>query len=128
MKKNSIVDYFQNETELLQLKDDLLYRWDLEIENDLAKQYSIPLRVIRSINQGYLFENIGNYKYPIRNKNIRNNQHFTIDDVLNILSDLRNTTTSMSDIGKKYHIHRNTVSKINKGEAYIIKNYDYPAR
>ena len=128
MKKNSVVDYFQNEEELLQLKDDLLYRWDLEIENDLVKKYNIPLKVIRGINQGYLFENIGNYTYPIRNKNIRNNQNFTIDDVLNILSDLRNTTKSMSDIGNKYNIHRNTVSKINKGEAYIIKNYDYPAR
>lgn len=128
MKKDSIVDYFQNEEELLQLKDDLLYRWDLEIENDLAKQYNIPIKIIRSINQGHLFENIGNYKYPIRNKNIRNNQNFTIDDVLNILSDLRNTTKSMSDIGNEYNIHRNTVSKINKGEAYIIKNYEYPAR
>lgn len=128
IKKDSIVDYFHNEEELLQLKDDLLYRWDLEIENDLAKQYNIPIRIIRSINQGHLFENIGNYKYPIRNKNIRNNQNFTIDDVLNILSDLRNTTKSMSDIGNKYNIHRNTVSKINKGEAYIIKDYDYPAR
>ena len=128
MKKDSIVDYFQNEEELLQLKDDLLYRWDLEIENDLAKQYNIPIKIIRSINQGHLFENIGDYKYPIRNKNIRNNQNFTIDDVLNILSDLRNTTKSMSDIGNEYNIHRNTVSKINKGEVYIIKNYDYPAR
>ena len=128
MKKDSIVDYFQNEEELLQLKDDLLYRWDLEIENDLAKQYNIPIKIIRSINQGHLFENIGDYKYPIRNKNIRNNQNFTIDDVLNILSDLRNTTKSMSDIGNEYNIHRNTVSKIKKGEAYIIKNYDYPAR
>ena len=128
MKKDSIVDYFQNEEELLQLKDDLLYRWDLEIENDLAKQYNIPIKIIRSINQGHLFENIGDYKYPIRNKNIRNNQNFTIDDVLNILSDLRNTTKSMSDIGNEYNIHRNTVSKINKGEAYIIKNYEYPAR
>ena len=128
MKKDSIVDYFQNEEELLQLKDDLLYRWDLEIENDLAKQYNIPIKIIRSINQGHLFENIGDYKYPIRNKNIRNNQNFTIDDVLNILSDLRNTTKSMSDIGNEYNIHRNTVSKINRGEAYIIKNYEYPAR
>lgn len=127
-KKDSIADYFQNEKELLQLKDDLLYRWDLEIEDDLAKQYNIPIKIIRNINQGHLFENIGNYKYPIRNKNIRNNQNFTIDDVLNILSDLRNTTQSMSDIGNKYNIHRNTVSKINKGESYIIKNYDYPAR
>lgn len=127
-KKDSVIDYFKNEEELLQLKDDLLYRWDLKIENDLAKQYNIPVKIIRNINQGHLFETIGNYQYPIRNKNIRNNQNFTINDVLNILSDLRNTSKSMSDIGIKYNIHRNTVSKINRGEAYIIKNYDYPAR
>lgn len=128
MKKDSIIDYFQNEEELLQLKDDLLYRWDLEIKNDLAKQYNIPLKIIRGINQGHLFENIGNYKYPIRNKNIRNNHNFTINDVLNILSDLRNTKESMANIGLKYNIHRDTVSKINQGKAYLIKDYDYPAR
>lgn len=127
-RKDSITDYFKNEKELLQFKDDLLYRWDLEIENDLTKKYNIPVKVIRNINQGHLFETVGNYQYPIRSKNIRNNQNFTINDVLNILSDLRNTSKSMSDIGIKYNIHRNTVSKINRGEAYIIKNYDYPAR
>lgn len=127
-KKDTIIDYFKNEEELLHLKNDLLYRWDLEIENDLAKQYNIPVKIIRSINQGQLFETIGNYQYPIRGKNIRNNHNFTMNDILNILSDLRNTSQSMSEIGEKYNIHRNTVSKINKGESYIIKDYDYPAR
>lgn len=127
-KKDTIIDYFKNEEELLHLKNDLLYRWDLEIENDLTKQYNIPVKIIRSINQGQLFETIGNYQYPIRGKNIRNNHNFTMNDILNILSDLRNTPKSMSEIGEKYNIHRNTVSKINKGESYIIKDYDYPAR
>lgn len=127
-KKDEVLDYFSNEEELLKLKEDLYYRWDLEIENDLTKKYNIPIRILRRINQGNLFKEIGNYSYPIRNKNIRNNQNFTIDDVLNILSDLRNTKQSMSEIGNKYNIHRNTISKINKGESYIIKDYDYPAR
>ena len=127
-KKDTIIDYFKNEEELLHLKNDLLYRWDLEMENDLAKQYNIPVKIIRSINQGQLFETIGNYQYPIRSKNIRNNHNFTMNDILNILSDLRNTSKSMSEIGEKYNIHRNTVSKIKKGESYIIKDYDYPAR
>ena len=61
-------------------------------------------------------------------KNIRNNHNFTPDDIKNILSDLRNTQESMTNIGLKYKINRSTVSKINKGEAYIIKEYDYPAR
>ena len=126
--KDSILDYFNSEKDLLDLKDDLYYRWDLKIENDLTKKYNIPLKILRQINQGDIFKDIGNYNYPIRNKNIRNNQNFTIDDVLNILSDLRNSKESMTNIGLKYKIHRNTVSKINKGEAYIIKDYDYPAR
>lgn len=127
-KKDEILDYFDSEKDLLDLKDDLYYRWDLEIENDLTSKYNIPLRILRKINQGEIFQNIGDYKYPIRNKNIRNNHNFTINDVINILTDLRNTSQSMSDIGIKYKIHRTTVSKINKGESYIIKNYDYPAR
>ena len=127
-KKNKVLDYFNNEEQILNLKDDLLYRWDLEIEKDLTKKYNIPLKVLRKINQGEIFQDIGNFTYPIRSKNIRNNQNFTINDVINILSDLRNTSSSMNDIGIKYNIHRNTVSKINKGEAYLIKGYDYPAR
>lgn len=128
IKKDEIMDYFNSEEELLKLKEDLYYRWDLEIETDLIKKYNIPLKIIRGINQGNIFENIGNYKYPIRGKNVRNNHNFAIEDVLNILLDLRNSSKSMSDIGLKYNIHRNTVSKINKGESYIIKDYDYPAR
>jgi len=35
----------------------------------------------------------------------------------------------MTDIGKKYkNLHRDTISKINKGKTYIIEGYDYPAR
>ena len=30
---------------------------------------------------------------------------------------------SMSEIGKKYNIHRDTVSNINQGKNYIIKDY-----
>ena len=127
-KKDEVTDYFADEEQLLNLKDDLFYRWDLEIENDLTKKYNVPLRILRKINQGDIFEDIGEYTYPIRNKNIRNNHNFTIEDVMNILLDLRTTSESMGNIGIKYNIHRNTVSKINSGAAYRIKDYDYPAR
>lgn len=49
-KKDSLFDYFESEQELLDLKSDLKYRWDLTIENDLLKKYKIPLRVLREIN------------------------------------------------------------------------------
>ena len=127
-KKDEITDYFKNEKELLNLKDELLYRWDLTIENDLVKKYNIPLKVIRNINQGNIFKDIGEYNYPIRQKNVRNYQNLTIQNVLDILSELKDSKKSMTEIGLKYKIHRNTVSNINKGKTYIIKNYDYPAR
>ena len=105
------------------------YRWDLTIENDLIKKYQIPIRVLRDINQGRKFQTIGNFDYPIRKKNIGNNANLSISDVENILNDLRTTKLSQTEIGKKYgNLHRNTISKINRGETYIIKNYDYPAR
>lgn len=127
-KKNKITDYFLNEKELLSLKEDLLYRWDLAIETDLIKKYNIPLKILRDINNGRLFEEYGSYDYPIRKKNIRNNYNFTISDIENILLELKTTNLSMSKIGEKYNIHRDIVSKINQGKSYIIKNYQYPAR
>ena len=117
------------EKDIINLKEDLKYRWDLTIENDLIKKYQIPIRVLRDINQGRKFQTIGNFDYPIRKKNIGNNANLSISDVENILNDLRTTKLSQTEIGKKYgNVHRNTISKINRGETYIIKNYDYPAR
>lgn len=127
-KKNLVLDYFENEDELLSLKEDLKFRWDLSLENDLPKLYNIPADIVREINLGRKFENIGEFIYPIRAKNIRNIYNFTQQDILNILNDLRNTKMSMSEIGKKYNIHRDTVSNINQGKNYIIKDYQYPAR
>ena len=128
IKKDQIQDYFENVEKLIELKEDLLYRWDLTIEKNLVEKYNIPLKIIRDINQGKLFENIGNYQYPIRNKNIRNINNFNFNDILNILMDLKNTNLSMEKIGNKYNINRSTVAKINKGESYFIKDYEYPAR
>lgn len=128
IKKDMIEDYFNSIESLISLKEDLLYRWDLEIEKDLSKKYNLPIKVLRDINNGRLFKNIGNYIYPIRNKNIRNNNNFSQKDVINILNDLKNSKSSMTEIGLKYNVHRDTISKINKGERYIIKNYIYPAR
>lgn len=128
VKKDSYLDYFNSLDELLNLKEDLLYRWDLTIEEDLLKKYSIPLKILRDINNGRKFQEYGNYSYPIRARNIRNNQNFSINDIEKILNLLHTTKLSMEKIGEKYNIHRNTVAKINKGEAYIIKNYNYPAR
>lgn len=128
VKKNNVEDYFIATELLLELKEDLLYRWDLTIEDDLTKKYKIPLRILRDINNGRKFNEIGSYNYPIRKKNIRNNNNLKYEDVLNILNLLKNSKISMTDIGKIYHLNRNTISNINQGTAYIIKDYNYPAR
>lgn len=126
--KNTMRDYNLTENQVIKLKEDLLYNWELTIEIDLPKKYNIPKQIVREINQGRFLENIGNYTYPIRKKNIRNNLKLTQEDVKNILSLLKDTNMTMTQIGDKYDIYRGTISKINQGTIYPIKDYHYPAR
>lgn len=128
MKKNTVEDYHISEQDIINLKEDLKYRWDLRIETDLIKKYNLPLKIIRDINNGKKFDSIGNYNYPIRKKNIRNNNNFSYEDIINILDLLKNSNKTMTEIGNIYNIGRDTVGKINKGLTYIIKDYQYPAR
>ena len=128
LKKDDVLDYFESEEILIQLKEDLLYRWDLSIDDDLKEKYNIPLKVLRDINNGRKFENIGNYTYPIRAKNIRNINNFSQQDVINILNRLSKTTDSIVQIAKDYNVSRGLIYKINQGQSYIIKNFNYPAR
>ena len=127
-QKNNIKDYFENEQQLIDLKEDLKWSWWLSIETDLIKKYNIPLKIMHDINTGKKFEKIGEYNYPIRNKNIRNKNNLTKEDIINILKELRETSTSMENIGIKYNFSRTSIRKINTGETYTIKDYDYPAR
>ena len=127
-QKKQFNDFFDSEKELINLKEDLKYSWYLSIEQDLVNKYNIPLKRLRDINNGRLFPEIGNYDYPIRKKNIRNIHNLTKENILDILSLLKNTNDSMINIGKKFNLSRDTIAKINKGESYIIKNYNYPAR
>ena len=126
--KKNYLDYFNSEEELIQCKEDLKYNWELSLETDIKNKYNIPLRLVHEINKGHKFSDIGNYNYPIRNNNDRNDMNYTKEEVLEILNDLRNSQKSMTIIGQEHHANRNTISKINNGERYIIKNYNYPAR
>ena len=42
---NNIKDYFENEQQLIDLKEDLKWSWWLSIETDLIKKYNIPLKM-----------------------------------------------------------------------------------
>lgn len=127
-RKDQLNDYKLNEDTIIQLKEDILYRWDLTLEIDLPKKWNIPKEIIREINHGKKFVEYGNFNYPIRSKNIRNKNNLTISDISNILYDLRYTKMTMEEIGKKYNFGRAAIRNINNGKTYIIKNYDYPAR
>lgn len=128
VKKNEIKDYFPDEQTLLNLKHDMKYRWDLTLEEDLTKKYNIPIRIMRDINNGRKFSEYGNYEYPIRAKNVRNSKNLTIQQIKEILDLLQNSQKSMTEIGKMYNLHRDTISAINQGKSYIIYNFSYPAR
>lgn len=126
-KKSKVLDYFKNEQELINLKEDLKYSWWLQMDNgDLYNKYNISRKLLYAINQGKIFAEIGKYTYPIRTK--KNQALFSKEEVLEILSDLRNTKISMAKIGDKFNVNRCTISKVNQGEIYRIKDYHYPAR
>lgn len=114
--------------DLLSLKEDIKYRWDLSLEQDLPKKYNISVALLRDINHGNKYSEYGEYNYPIRRINVRNKNHLRQEDILKILDLLRNTNETMENIGKKYNFGRAAISKINNGENYIIKDYNYPAR
>lgn len=127
-QKNEVEDYFKDKQQLISLKEDLKWSWWLKVETDLVKKYGIPLRIMHSINNGRKFGDIGDYTYPIRKKNIKNKNDLSKGAVLEILNLLKTTNTPMATIGKQYNFERSTISKINQGTAYPIKNYNYPAR
>lgn len=126
-KKTLVTDYFQNEVELISLKEDLKYSWWLKMDNgDLYKKYGITRKLLYAINKGEIFKDIGDYTYPIRTT--KSTLNLTYEDVLSILNDLRTTSKSMTEIGEAFHLNRGTISQINSGQKYIIKEYQYPAR
>lgn len=127
-RKNKIKDYFDNPEQLLSLKEDLRHCWWLKIEKDLVKKYNIPVAIIRDINNGRKFADIGSYEYPIRSKRMINQNILTFQQVVDILVLLRTTNISMQNIGKQYGVGRATISNINNGTNYVIPNYLYPAR
>jgi len=68
LKKDKISDYFETEEQLILFKNDLKFRWDLSLEEDIPNKWNIPKRVCRQINHGELFNEYGTFTYPIRSK------------------------------------------------------------
>ena len=122
-------DYFESEEKLLQLKEDLMYGWDLTIDKDLTKKYNLPIALLRDINNGRRFAEIGDYNYPIRKPNqISHKNPLTREEILEILHLLKDTTVPITKIAEKFKVSRNTIYNINNGTTYLIKDFLYPAR
>ena len=126
--RKTVEDYFVDKDKLIELKEDLKWSWWLSIEKDLVNKYNIPLNIMHDINTGKKFKDIGDYNYPIRNKNIRNKNNLSKEDIEELLFLLKTTNISMTELGKKFNFGRAAISNINRGIAYPIKNYNYPAR
>lgn len=126
--RKTVEDYFVDKDKLIELKEDLKWSWWLSIEKDLVNKYNIPLNIMHDINTGKKFKDIGDYNYPIRNKNIRNKNNLSKEDIEELLFLLKTTNISMTELGKKFNFGRAAISNINRGIAYPIKDYNYPAR
>lgn len=127
LKKETLKDYNLTEKSIIELKEDLKYRWDLTLDFGLYKKWNIPVNILRDINQGRIFQEYGKYSYPIR-VNKASRLELSISDIKDILNLLKNSNLSMEAIGKQYNVSRATIRKINKGQEYQIKDFPYPAR
>lgn len=97
---------------------------------EIANRYNCHMNTIKKINCGispYIFKD---FSYPIRSKDESRILRSILDQeiIYNILHDLRYTSQTMIQIGKKYNLCRNTISDINKGKKQPLQNYNYPAR
>lgn len=126
VKKSTLFDYNLSEENLLSLKEDLKWDWELNIEKDISQKYNLPIGIIRDINQGRLFCEYGEYEYPIRNKNfIKKTNSLTKEQVKEIIKDLRAGKTKV-EISKKFNIGRHLVLNIQRGNSYRLKDENYP--
>lgn len=53
---------------------------------------------------------------------------FTEDEILQVISDIKNSSLSLKDIAKKYNTSPQAISKINNGISYFHKTENYPLR
>lgn len=118
-----------NEKEAKQIINLILSNKTIRFE-EIAKNFNCSINTIQKINLGLQPYYFKEYNYPLRSKDESRvlKAYLGEEKILNILNDLRNTTMTMTEIGQKYNLCRNTISDINKGKKEPINNYEYPAR
>ena len=100
---------------------------------DISKRFNINKGTISDINIGKSYKQ-KNIKYPIRTKeeilSIQNNLNKILDDkkVYEIISDLKNTELTFSELALKFSVCATTIERINFGLGYHYKVISYPIR
>lgn len=92
---------------------------------EIAKTYGVSEDFICSINKGRAWKM--DICYPIR-KTSSNTSRLSDKDVADIVSDLRNSNTSMREIAAKYGMKEHCISSINRGRSHKQNNTNYPIR
>lgn len=94
---------------------------------EISEEYHTNISIIQRINKGVSPYKNSNYVYPIKDKN-KNFCKFTLTEVLEIISLLKNTNLTQIDIAKKFNCNRKIIGQINSGQKYYIKEIEYPIR
>lgn len=89
---------------------------------DISKTFNVHNNTVDRINTGKIRYD-SKLKYPIRDVSLNKQK------ALNIIDDLLNTNMMIKDIAKKYNMHYQNISDINRGKTYSwLHNYKLPLR
>lgn len=124
---------YENHQALFSKKDidniyyDLKYNTNISLAK-LAQKYGCSYVTISKINRGLSYQKEGYTDFPVReNKRTKPLNSSQLKEVYDLIL---NTDLKLSEIGKRYNISKDTVSKINTGLGYNKSEmgYIYPLR
>ena len=92
---------------------------------DIAEKYKIGLSTLYKINSGERYYN-NNFVYPIRHVALK--KLLTEEEVKEIISLLKDSKLTFSNIALKYDKKIETIWGINNGTIYHLENINYPIR
>lgn len=116
------------EEELLQIYKILQSDYDISLKN-IAEMYNLSSTTISKINNGHIYKH-DDYDYPLRDKKFKNQtqRKLTQSQAKEIISLLKDSKLSYTQIGEMFNISKDVIGRINKGEAYYDTTQTYPIR
>lgn len=116
-----------NEKQINEIYDLLINHNEKTLEQ-IAKEYNVSYTTISKINRGLSYNTQQKYNYPLRKRNAR--YKFNLQQVEEIILELKNTTTSYKEIAKQFNVSVDTIRRINQGltVSELITKYKFPIR